>query len=185
MIRRDETLWEIALRAKPEETSVHQTMLDIQRLNPAAFIDGNINRIKAGYIIYLPSASDISSDNFSAAQEEVRQQNQDWRDGVVRESPVAGPSLRISADSTAEDLSTGNDAEGPVTSTSASVGGVLEDAERERVDLAERVIAMEQQVETLERIVSLKDDQIAALQAALTEADPTVAADMPELLVDV
>jgi hypothetical protein len=42
-------------RGKPEGVSVQQAMLDIQRLNPEAFIDGNINRIKAGYIIYLPA----------------------------------------------------------------------------------------------------------------------------------
>ena len=38
MIRRDDTLWQIALAARPEGVSVHQTMLDIQRLNPKAFI---------------------------------------------------------------------------------------------------------------------------------------------------
>ena len=57
MISRDQTLWEIASQAKPEGASVHQTMLEIQRLNPDAFINGNINRIKAGYIIYLPECS--------------------------------------------------------------------------------------------------------------------------------
>ena len=67
MIRRDQTLWQIAQSARPEGTSIHQTMLDIQRLNPDAFIDGNINRIKAGYIIYLPSADDISSGNVDQA----------------------------------------------------------------------------------------------------------------------
>ena len=56
-------------------------MLDIQRLNPDAFINGNINRIKAGYIIYLPAPGDISSADVPAALAEVDRQNAAWRAG--------------------------------------------------------------------------------------------------------
>ena len=124
MISRDETLWGIALKAKPEGASVHQTMLDIQRLNPQAFIDGNINRIKAGYIIYLPSANDISSHDLASAQQEVREQNQDWRDGVVRESRSdSRASLRISAEPDAEETTIldGGDGEGEASTPSTRV----------------------------------------------------------------
>ncbi len=99
MIGRDQTLWGIASRAKPAGASVHQTMLDIQRLNPDAFINGNINRIKAGYIIYLPSTSDISSADVSTALAEVREQNAAWREGRdVHPTAAKHPSLRISAE---------------------------------------------------------------------------------------
>ncbi len=179
MIRRDETLWGIALKSKPEGTSVLQTMLDIQRLNPQAFIDGNINRIKAGYIIYLPASGDISSDDLASAQEEVRQQNQDWRDGVVRENRSPGPSLVIS-DEPESDSATG-DVSGDADQTVSSAPGSNSSGEQEILDdnsdLADRLVAVEGQVETLERIVSLKDDQIAALQAALAEAGSSVEED--------
>jgi pilus assembly protein FimV len=59
MVRRDETLWQIAAQGKPQGISVQQAMLDIQRLNPEAFINGNINQVKAGYIIYLPAAGEV------------------------------------------------------------------------------------------------------------------------------
>ena len=36
---------------------------------------------------------------------------------------------------------------------------------------AERLAAVEEQLETLKRIISLKNDQISALQSALAEAD--------------
>jgi pilus assembly protein FimV len=194
MIKRDETLWGIALKSKPEGTSVHQTMLDIQRLNPNAFIDGNINRIKAGYIVYLPSSSDITSSDLASAREEVRQQNQDWRDGVASTRRSTGPSLRISADpGTLESSMAVGGSEMPVSSASsvddsaasdeglASGDGVvsgnstasddISDSGQNSVELSERLTAMEQQVETLQRIVSLKDDQIAALQTALTGSE--------------
>jgi pilus assembly protein FimV len=178
LIRRDETLWKIAQRSKPEDTSVHQAMLDIQRLNPNAFIGGNINRIKAGYVIYLPSSSDISSDDLGSAMAEVRQQNQDWRDGVSHsQSATTGGSLRISTEAKSAD--TAGQAAGDSVSESGSGSDMasmegLERAERDRAEVEERLDSMADQVDTLERIVSLKDDQIAALQKALAEAGETV-----------
>ena len=174
MIHRDDTLWEIAQQARPEGTSVHQTMLDIQRLNPNAFIDGNINRIKAGYIVYLPSAEDISSADLDAALAEVRQQNEDWRAGRASQ-PIAsaGPTLRISADEPDDSASgaDGDAVERRDVATSSSAMEEMDKADLEGADTSAKLAAMEQQVETLSRIVSLKDEQIAALQAALAKSE--------------
>ncbi len=174
LIRRDDTLWQIAQRAKPAETSVHQTMLDIQRLNPQAFIGGNINRIKAGYVIYLPASGDISSDDTASALAEVRQQNQDWRDGVSSDrGKTSGGSLRISTEP-AENPAGSSAADSNSAAASATELASLEDlarSERDKDEVEDRLGAMAEQVDTLERIVSLKDDQIAALQSALAEAN--------------
>ena len=178
MIGRDDTLWGIANRGKPANTSVHQEMLDIQRLNPDAFINGNINRIKAGYIIYLPAPDDISSADMPAALAEVDRQNAAWREGRDTETFAdSGPSLRISADS--EDTVT----EAPVKTAPMRIDGPgLEapqaaessDASGDAAAIgmnAERLAAVEEQLETLKRIISLKNDQISALQNALAAAD--------------
>ncbi|MFK8046972.1 MAG: FimV/HubP family polar landmark protein [Halioglobus sp.] len=180
MIRRDETLWAIAQRSRPEGASVHQTMLDIQRLNPDAFIGGNINRIKAGYIIYLPGSGDISSDDLERAQQEVRQQNQDWRDGVPSK-PQAGPSLRISAEPDDQTESSAADETSLAASSRTEISENLEESERARSELADRLASMEEQVETLQRIVSLKDDQISALQNALSETGSDAVEDIVDL----
>lgn len=186
MIRRDETLWNIALAGKPEGVSVHQAMLDIQRMNPDAFIDGNINRIKAGYIVYMPDTGDISSDNLAEALAEVKQQNEDWRAGRASEPTYGGgPSLRISADagdsadeSGAEQGSTQAGTAGSSGSTSsASAAEESAMAARANAELSADMAQLTEQVETLERIVNVKDEQIAALQAALEEAR-TAPADM-------
>jgi pilus assembly protein FimV len=175
MIHRDDTLWEIAQQARPADTSVHQTMLDIQRLNPSAFIDGNINRIKAGYIVYLPDVGDISSEDLASALAEVKQQNEDWRAGRASE-PVAssGPTLRISVDEPGVAAPEGKGETAEVTERDTAASAIaMEEADRaalESSETGERLEAMEEQVDTLTRIVSLKDEQIAALQAALAEA---------------
>ena len=180
MIRRDETLWAIALEGKAEGSTVHQAMLDIQRMNPAAFIDGNINRIKAGYIIYLPDSGDVGSGDVESAMAEVRQQNQDWRDGVSSTPEnYSGASLRISTEPE-EDSSSAESSDVEAGSVSGSASGSasdvanlenLERSERDREEVETRLGAMEEQVDTLERIVEVKDEQIAALQQALAEAN--------------
>jgi pilus assembly protein FimV len=180
MISRDQTLWEIASLARPEGASIHQTMLDIQRLNPQAFINGNINRVKAGYIVYLPSADDISSGNLSAALAEVNEQNAAWRAGRDAELVASSrPSLKISAESDDSEDSTGQDSsmgEAGGAMPDSSVGAGADDIDgnlADSGDTAGRMAAMQQQLETMQRIVNLKDEQIAALQSELAESGST------------
>ncbi|MEM6580167.1 MAG: FimV/HubP family polar landmark protein [Pseudomonadota bacterium] len=179
MISRDDTLWDIASRARPAGASVYQTMLDIQRLNPDAFIGGNINRVKAGYIVYLPDENDISSADLNRALAEVRSQNEAFERGkALAPEAGTGPSLRISAEP--EDTSVAGATAGSVAATAAA----MEEAERaglERAELENRLSSMEQQVETLQRIVTLKDEQIAALQSAIAEGGDEDAADLPAM----
>jgi len=184
MVHRNDTLWEIARQARPEGASVHQTMLDIQRLNPEAFINGNINRVKAGYIVYLPDSGDISSVDLASALAEVRQQNEDWRENRASEPrPGSGPSLRISAepDVSADTGTDASEGQGEVGASAVAMEE-LEKSELDRSDAEQRLVAMEQQVETLQHIVSLKDDQIAALQSALAETGDSTDADIEALL---
>jgi pilus assembly protein FimV len=169
MIRRDETLWTIAQRARVDGVSVQQTMLEIQRLNPDAFIDGNINRIKAGFIIYLPASGDISQADIDATLAAVRQQNEDWRAGRASGPEAQGPALRISAAEEAQAEAVAAAPE-PSAAVSAATLDELQRSERERDDLGQRLAALAERMETLERIVELKDAEIASLQQALAAA---------------
>ncbi len=196
MVKRDETLWQIASRGKPQDISVQQAMLDIQRLNPEAFINGNINQIKAGYIIYLPAAGEVSSDDLAQALDEVRAQNREFQaargapgvtaaatlrvsaDPVVRESAELGESVsstdapvdRMAPDDAAPAL----EAETPAARDAESVAPA--GADTASAELAAQLNAMADRLDTLEQIVSLKDEQIATLEQALREAREAAAA---------
>jgi pilus assembly protein FimV len=188
MVRRDETLWEIASRGRPGGVSVQQAMIDIQRVNPEAFIDGNINRIKAGYIIYLPRAGEVDSPTLAAALEEVREQNAAFDSARSAPGVSAAARLRVSADpvlpsdaipadapvasatereASAEDLAPGPTPTAPAPAAADS--GVSE-------QLAARLAEMAERLDTLEQIVALKDEQIATLEQALREAREAAAA---------
>jgi pilus assembly protein FimV len=203
LVKRDETLWQIASRARPEGVSVQQAMLDIQRLNPEAFIDGNINQIKAGYIIYLPSAADISSDDLADALAEVQAQNRAWQSGRGRTPGVtAAATLRISADDgaaatpapadggsaaaagssrdgetvAATDGVPAAEAAAPAVPSAPAADSAPEPAVPSATDgamageLAAQLAAMAERLDALEATVSVKDQEIARLEAALREA---------------
>ena len=64
MTGQGDTLWNIALRVRPNDSvSVQQTMLALQRANPDAFINNNINLLKAGYVLRIPDVRENSRGN--------------------------------------------------------------------------------------------------------------------------
>lgn len=87
---RNDTLWQIAERTRPSNSlSVQQYMLAIQRMNPKAFINNNINYLKAGYTLDLPSENEARSMSLAEASGEVAQQTQEWRDLRAGRTPAA------------------------------------------------------------------------------------------------
>ena len=85
---RGDTLWSIATKIRPNgSVSVQQTMLALQRANPDAFINNNINLLKAGYVLRMPDAREFREETLATAAQEVRAQNSDF--DVYRESGVA------------------------------------------------------------------------------------------------
>ncbi|WP_181298787.1 FimV family protein [Pseudomonas sp. Q2-TVG4-2] len=186
----NDTLWEIAERAR-QGGAVHQAMLAIQDLNPDAFIGGNINRMMNGQVLRLPNAEQIGRRSQAEAIQQVAQQNASWRqaagsaatgtrqlDATQRGSAGAAPSrsesgdnLRLVAPETGEsttgsDTGTGNDANA-LRDKLAVTEESLDSSRRENVDLKDRLNDLQGQLDKLQRIMQLKDDQLAKLQAQL------------------
>lgn len=68
--------------------SLDQAMLAVLRANPEAFVDGNINRLKAGAVLRTPTADELSRISTSEAAALVHEQIAGWRQG---RKPVAQP----------------------------------------------------------------------------------------------
>lgn len=56
-------------------------MLAILDLNPNAFVGGNINRLKSGQVLRLPTDAQIKSRSQAEALAQVSEQNNAWREG--------------------------------------------------------------------------------------------------------
>lgn len=186
-VQKNDTLWEIAARVGGN-ASVHQTMLAIQDLNPNAFLDGNINRMKSGQVLRLPTEQDINSRSRAEAIAQVAQQNTSWKtervaqtgaerqlDATHRSEVGAAPAtvekadnLRLVADAPGQAQQAADQGGGANTKAVQDQLAVtkerLDSTALENEDLKSRVDDLNSQLEKLQRLIELKDNQLAQLQ---------------------
>jgi pilus assembly protein FimV len=77
-VKPGDTLTGIASRVRPEGVSLEQTLLGLYRENSRAF-DGNMNRLKAGKTLNIPSAEAVAAIPKAEAVRELKLQADDWR----------------------------------------------------------------------------------------------------------
>jgi len=186
-----DTLWEIAQEVRPDKSMpVPPIMLAIQRENPEAFIRNNINLLKAGYILRIPDLTDYSGKALTQAVAEVRAQNDEYMgrkadeltqldasqrtridNGAFAEAQVEDGELRLLASSGSGQGGTRSGADDAKSdrkeNSRVSISEELDLSRRSSTELSVRVDELTNQVDTLNNIVRLKDDQLAALQAEL------------------
>lgn len=188
-VQPNDTLWAIALDSRPStEITPQQMMLAIQESNPQAFIDGNINRLKSHHVLRIPDEQKVRSIGMAAAVAEVNRQNQALAGTTSAQYDATGRTGSMSGEQTNKSggevrLLTANDEDAAEASTSGDVedGSDLsrqalendlaialenvDKTQRNNEELTERLSSLEQQIETLQRLISLKDDELAELQA--------------------
>jgi len=191
-VRANDTLWEVAIRTRPNRNiSPQQAMLAIQDLNPNAFINGNINRLKKNQVLRVPDEQQMRSRSFDEAVSEVAIQNQAQakrkaqldatrKDAAVqRDDTLNGAQLKLVAGGEATTDNQRN-AGGQVASKTAGDQSKLEKelsitlenldkTTRENQELRSRLDSLEEQINTLQRLVNLKDEQMVALQSGMAE----------------
>ncbi|VVN70143.1 hypothetical protein PS718_00366 [Pseudomonas fluorescens] len=202
-----DTLWEIAAKARTDG-SVQQTMLAIQALNPDAFIGGNINRLKVGQVLRLPDSVQSTALPQSAAIAEVAAQNEAWRQGrryVAK--PGTGQQQLDATNRGRGNTGAASDAQDNlslVSAESAKARGKgpagdakalsdklavtqesLDTTRRDNEELKSRMTDLQSQLDKLQRLIELKNNQLAKMQAegpgAAPGANPAVPAITAEL----
>ena len=148
-----DTLSKIARSLQPGgNVSVDQTMIALFKENPDAF-GGNINVLHRGAILRVPGADQIAALNENEALKEVERQMSAWQPGAA----PAGGHLRLVAPN-----ATGSGAGG--------AGGAAAGAET--ASLKARVKDLETQLADAHRLVDIRNQELAQLQAKLG-AKPT------------
>jgi len=189
-VQPDDTLWEIAVNTRPSrQVSPQQMMLAIQDSNPGAFIGGNINRLKTHQILRIPNKQQMAARNDSQAVNEVMRQNRELQSAgaqidATANAPETNKAEQLNEGGELKLLSKQNQvaesagASGDVESDTAGNGRqqeglqndlaialeTLDTSTLENNDLKERLASLEEQIATLQRLVSLKDDQLASIQ---------------------
>lgn len=186
-VRSNDTLWEIALRARPDSSvSVHQSMMALYRANPDAFINGDINRLRRGQVLRVPSASDMKSLGKSEAVSQFAQASGDSNFGAQlnasrRTSSGSAESTEVSGQVKLAAPSSGISSGGQGSGANDGAGKALESelavtleeldkSKAENTELSSRVKDLESQIETMERLVEVSNEKLRALQVTAEQA---------------
>jgi pilus assembly protein FimV len=78
-VKRGDTLQRIATQYKPADVTLEQMLAALFRGNQGAFEGDNMNRLRAGSIVTIPSAQDAQATPAAEASRIVRVQASDWR----------------------------------------------------------------------------------------------------------
>ena len=181
-VKRGDTLSKIASEVKPAEVTLDQMLVALFKSNANAFDGNNMNRLRTGAIMTIPSAEEATSTAAPEATKVVKVQASDWRGyrdrvaGAAPEAQGAGGRAAAGAIGTAVEEKAPAAAAGRdqlrVTRDAAGKGtGAAEEAVARDKQLREaqaRITELERTLKDLQRAVELKSGTMAQLQ---TQAD--------------
>jgi pilus assembly protein FimV len=95
-VKYGDTASKIAIATKPASVSLDQMLVALLRANPAAFIGDNVNRVKAGAIINVPTEEQAGATPAGEATQIIVAQSKDFND-YRRKLASSAPSTEIAA----------------------------------------------------------------------------------------
>lgn len=215
----NDTLWDIAIKARPNRSvSPQQVMLAIQALNPNAFINDNINKLKAGQVLRLPTIDQIKERSQHQAIQLVIAQNEanagkrspsvaqgsktasTSASGSASKPHISGDELKLVVSNDTDSNSSNSANSGQSNQSGSGVDNKLavtleklDKAGIENKELNGRVSDLEEQLSTLQRLLTLKNDQLASIQSQMRSneleklqagSNPVVSGDVNSELAD-
>ena len=167
-VRRADTLWELALRFRGDApVNAQQAMIAILRANPDAFVEGNINALRTGVTLRVPTAQDMAAIAPGEASAEFARHEEAWRNrrqtGSAAPAPGPGTPPRPATPPAGTPAEGGEDIAEELRKARATVAEM-----RERLD--ERDEAIE---ELLVQLAAARRELRAAQAPAPPPGDPT------------
>lgn len=193
-VRNGDTAYAIARHNLPAGVDIDQMLRAMQQANPQAFMHDNVNDLKRGAILRIPTRSEASEISVSAARAAVRRQMEDWRaqapQPLLNASSAATTAAPQAAVPSGGHLELVPPAQGGGAATRAGVAGGSGDAAvaglKQDLSRAQETLASEKlhsadlkaRVEQLQKInsdnaklLALRNNEIAQLQAKLAQVE--------------
>ncbi len=160
-VQANDTLWGIAQQMRPsDDISVQQMMMALFEANPYAFIDGNINRLKAGYVLRIDDPDLLRAMSRAEAAREVTRHTNEWRER--REAAAERAEERVSPEVADETTDPATVATAPRAEPELTLVTPDDRAEAER-DAAARTGAEDQTV------AAVRQDLMLALESSAAQ----------------
>src|SRR5260221_3567503 len=182
-VQKGENLRKIAEQVKPSTVSMEQMLVSLYRENKAAFVGNNMNRLKTGQILRVPSAEEVAQVETKEANREIRTHVADWKG--YREWFASGvASLRTRAETSS--VATGGVASAAVTppeppSTEGKDVLKLSRSESGKAGAAKGGAGSQDRVNALQEEVTAKDKALREAQSRVADLEKQIR-DMQRLL---
>ena len=210
-VQKGDTAWKIAEKLRANSSvSVEQMMMALLRRNPEAFIKDNINGVKRGYILRMPNQQETQSLDNQTALLQVKEQYALWREyREARIAKRTGNKIDRAGSSEGTTKSDQDAGQGRLTIASAaekegSIGMTsgsqnpeaelkqlrkdlaatteeLESGKLENNELKDRIASLQTRMKKMERLLNLKDGDLAKLQSDLDPVSDATAPVAPEM----
>ena len=183
VVERGDTLWGVASRMRPDSRlTMNQTMLAIFEANPEAF-GGNINILRAGAALRIPSADEIFQINRADALQEARRQHAEWGGGTVPTVPsvVDTSSTRPSLTLVPPDEDIGEAADTFIPEPEPEPEPLVDDETLREQEILDRIIELESaDVPQQQSLIEIRDNELAQLREELARIRGEVYEPVPE-----
>jgi len=194
VVRRGDTLSKIASSYKAADVSLEQMLVALFNANAGAFDGNNMNRLRTGAIVTVPSADAAAATSPAEAIKVVRVQAADWRayrDRLAAAAPSvaggggreAGGRISAAAEDKAGAVPPGRDQVRVSREAGVAKGGAgAEESVARSKELAEaqaRIAELEKTVRDMQRAIELKSAPLAAVQQQADAARARVPAPAP------
>lgn len=186
-----DTLSSIARRMQSEGVSLEQMLAGIYNANEEAFVAGNMNRLKVGQIIRVPSSEELQSIPQTEAVQQVRVHSNDWNAyrnrlaGLVEDAAPAaedtdtqtsGGKITAAAEDKAAPAATGPRDVVKLSKSDAGAAAGDSKALQDRINaLQEEVIAKDKAAQEANERTAMLEKQIADMQKLLAIKNQSLA----------
>jgi pilus assembly protein FimV len=178
-VKPGDTLYRVAGRTQPAGVSLDQMLVGLYRANPDAFIEANVNKLRAGSVLQVPAADEVRDLTAADARRLITAQSADFSayrarlaQGVpLAQAPEAGRQAKGRVEAAVDDRKQ-SAAPSPDklklsgAGLSASAPHASSGADGQRKDDAARVAELRRNVEELKRL----QQGTAAVQAPVATA---------------
>ncbi|MCU0761473.1 MAG: fimbrial protein FimV [Hydrogenophaga sp.] len=160
-----DTAGEIAMANRPANVSLDQMLVAMLRANPQAFIGNNVNRLRAGVVLDLPSATDAAAVGAGEARQIIAAQSRDFNEfrrrlaGAVPDAEVGQADRQAAGTVSTEVQDAGRPAAPPdrlTLSKQPEPGAAAPEAriaqERQAQDASSRVAELNRNIEELAQL---------------------------------
>lgn len=182
-VRAGDTAGQLANAQRPSGVSLDQMLVAMLRANPNAFVNGNVNRLRAGSVVQMPSKDQATATTAQEARQIVAAQSRDFNEfrrrlaGKAQEAKVAAAE-RASSGQVQAQVQDNSAAAAAADKLTLSKGALNQHAAEEKLAKDKQASAQADRVDELQRNLS-ELQKVASASAPAAPAGPASTAANP------